>query len=348
VAEETPDEGPGTRGTSRPLDDLFDTFGKAVAAIAGLAAFVYVIGGLTVLARLQRLELPEESVIPEIPRERLALIGLAQLLWTLVLGGAIAAIALWLIPGRRPGESWGAWLRRLPQEEKRKWIPALALLAVIVLIAPWSINGLAYVAVLLVGMTWFIGHGRDRPLLALLVALLLAGTVTVLRELEFPGRFTRGEVTLTRDSASLFPEARRDERSPRLAELDEGSTISPRRTRTIERREDRVIDHRNARVIETTDDAVLIGFEGRRQGAHEEQAEVRLPPVLVVIPRESVARIRYIPREDPASHSNSVAQKVLGTSPPPLPLMCLIPSCEWDDTGDVESNEPAFSAPFVF
>jgi hypothetical protein len=348
VADETPVESAGARGTRRlPLDDLFDTFGKAVAAIAGLAAFVYVIGGLTVLARLQRLELPAESVVPEIPRERLALIGLAQLLWTLVLGGAIAALALWLIPGRRSSESWREWLGRLPREEKRKWIPALALLAVIVLIAPWSINGLAYVAVLLVGMAWFIGHARDRPLLALLVALLLAGTVTVLRELEFPGRFTRGEVTLTRDSAPLFPEARRDELSERLQ--PGGSPIGPGRTAAIEHREDRVIDHRNARVIETTDDAVLIGFEGRRQGKVERDREIRLPPALVVIPRESVARIRYIPQEDPASHSNSVAQTVLGTSsPPPLPLMCLIPSCEWDEKPDVESTEPAWSAPFVF
>ena len=76
------------------LGELFDTLGKALAALAGLAVFVYVIGGLTVLARLERLELPAESVVPEIPRERLALLGLAQLLWTLVLGGAIAVLAL--------------------------------------------------------------------------------------------------------------------------------------------------------------------------------------------------------------------------------------------------------------
>jgi hypothetical protein len=31
----------------------------------------------------------------------------------------------------------------------------------------------------------------------------------VLRELEFPARFTRAEVTLTRENAPLFPEARR-------------------------------------------------------------------------------------------------------------------------------------------
>ena len=122
----------------------------------------------------------------------------------------------------------------------------------IVLIAPWSIDGLAYVAVLLVGMAWFIGHGRDRPLLAL-----------------------------------------------------RSTAIGPKRTSAIERRDARVIDHLNARIIETTDDAVLIGFEGERQ-------------------------------------------KVLGTSPRPLPLMCKIPSCEWDETADVESYEPAWSAPFVF
>jgi hypothetical protein len=79
------------------LGDLFNGVAETLGTLAGLAVFVYVIGGLSVLARLDRLELPAEAVIPEIPRERLALLGLAQLLWTLVLGGAIAALALWLI-----------------------------------------------------------------------------------------------------------------------------------------------------------------------------------------------------------------------------------------------------------
>jgi len=314
-----------------PLSDLFDQFGKALASLAGLAVFIYVIGGLTVLARLQRLELPPEAVIPEIPRERLALLGLAQLLWTLVLGGAIAALALWLVPGRRRGEAWKAWLQRLRREQKREWIPALVLLGVIILIAPWSINGLIYVALLLSGIAWFIVRGRDRPLVGVLLALLLAGTVTVLRELEFPARFTRAEVTLTREAAPLFPAAARPR--PRSGSSDESSH--------------RVIEAANARVIETTEDQVLIGYESPAQNAREAD-QGRLPPALLLIPRDSVARILYEVPDDPASHSNSLAQEVFGMSPPPLPLMCLIPSCEWDDTSDVESNEPAWSAPFVF
>ena len=306
------------------LGELFDTLGKALAALAGLAVFVYVIGGLTVLARLERLELPAEAVVPEIPRERLALLGLAQLLWTLVLGGAIAALALWLIPPRELGESWRRWLGRLPGHEKRKWIPALALLAVIVLIAPWSVNGLVYLAALLLGVAWFIGRGRDRPLIGVLLALALAGAVTVLRELEFPARFTRAEVTLTRESAPLFPEARRGKGS------------------------ERAIETAAARVIETTDDQVLIGYESPAQAKRELDTGTNLPPALLVIPRDSVARIFYEVPEDPASHSNSLAQEVFGMSPDPLPLMCLIPSCEWDDTSDVEHAEPAWSAPFVF
>jgi hypothetical protein len=313
------------RGERRlELGELFDTVGKALAALAGLAVFVYVIGGLTVLARLERLELPAEAVVPEIPRERLALLGLAQLLWTLVLGGTIAALALWLIPAREPGESWRTWLGRLPRQGKRKWIPALALLAVIVLIAPWSVNGLIYLAALLLGVAWFIAKGRDRPVIGVVLALALAGGVTVLRELEFPARFTRAEVTLTRESAPLFPEARRGAGS------------------------ERVIETAAARVIETTDDQVLIGYESPGQAEQETATGARLPPALLVIPRESVARLFYEVPEDPASHSNSLAQEVLGVSPTPLPLMCLIPSCEWDDTGDVEHDEPAWSAPFVF
>ncbi len=289
------------------------------------------IGGLTVLARLQRLELPPEAVIPEIPRERLALLGLAQLLWTLVLGGAIAALALWLIPGRRRGEPWKAWFQRLRREQKRRWVPALVLLAAIVVIAPWSINGLFYVAALLLGIAWFVVRGRDRPVVAVLLALLLAGVVTVLRELEFPARFTRAQVTLTRESAKLFPEAVR----PR-SQTGNSHEISPR-----------VIETENARVIETTDDQVLIGYESPAQNALEGD-QGRLPPALLVIPRDLVARILYEVPRDPASHSNSLAQELFGMSPPPLPLMCLIPSCEWDENGDVESNEPAWSAPFVF
>jgi hypothetical protein len=103
-----------------------------------------------------------------------------------------------------------------------------------------------------------------------------------------------------------------------------------------------------ARVIETTDDQVLIGYESPGQAAQETATDERLPPALLAIPRESVARLYYEVPEDPASHSNSIAQEVFGVSPAPLPLMCLIPSCEWDDTGDVEHDEPAWSAPFVF
>jgi hypothetical protein len=330
------------------LADLFKGVGEALGTIAGLAVFVYAIGGLSVLARLERLELPAEPVLPEIPRERLALLGLSQLLWTLVLGGAIAALALWLIPGRRTGESWRAWLERLPREEKRRWIPALVLLVVIVLIAPVSVNGLFYLAALFLGIAWFVASPRERPLVWVLLALLVAGIVTVLRELEFPARFTRAEVTLTKGSAPLFPEARKDVLSRRVIELEDASagSIGPAKLRKIERRDARVIQERSARVIETTADQVLIGFESRKQQQTENETGERLPPALVVIPRDSVARLRYEIHEDPASHSNSVAQKVLG-SPGPLPLMCLIPSCEWDET-DVESDEPAWSAPFVF
>jgi hypothetical protein len=330
----------------RPAD-LFKGVAETLGTLAGLAVFVYVIGGLSVLARLERLELPAEAVIPQIPRERLALLGLAQLLWTLVLGGAIAAIALWLIPAQRPGDSWKEWLRRLRREEKRRWIPAAVLLLVIVLIAPWSVNGAIYLALLLAGIAWFIVNGRERPLVGALLALVVAGAITVLRELEFPARFTRAEVTLSRDSASEFPEATKDVVNPRLDDARDDS-LEPAKLRAIERINAHVIDERSARVIETTPEEVLIGFESQKQQTTETKTKDRLPPALVVIPRDSVARLRYEVPEDPASHSNSIAQELVGMSPPPLPLMCLIPSCEWDENGDVEANEPAWSAPFVF
>jgi hypothetical protein len=339
---------PATAGQPR-LADLFNGVAETLATLAGLAVFVYVIGGLSVLARLDRLKLPAEAVIPEVPRERLALLGLAQLLWTLVLGGAIAALALWLLPTLSPGESWSSWGRRLLREEKRKWIPAAVLLLVIILIAPWSVNGVIYLVLLLAGIAWFIVNGTERPLVGALLVLLVAGALTVLRELEFPGRFTRAEVTLTRESVSDFPEAVRDvvKVNLRLKEARSGA-LEAEKARAIEQINARMIDEKSARVIATTPEEVLIGFEGRKQQKLEEESMDRLPPALVVIPRDSVARLRYEIPDDPASHSNSIAQELVGMSPPPLPLMCLIPSCEWDENGDKEVNEPAWSAPFVF
>lgn len=337
------------------LADLFNGVAETLATLAGLAVFVYVIGGLSVLARLDRLKLPAEAVIPEVPRERLALLGLAQLLWTIVLGGAIAALALWLIPTLSPGESWSSWGRRLLREEKRKWIPAAVLLLVIILIAPWSVNGVIYLVLLLAGIAWFIVNGTERPLVGALLVLLVAGALTVLRELEFPGRFTRAEVTLSRDVASEFPEATKDVVNPQLDKVRtdllkpaKARAFKPAKARAIKRINARMIDERSARVIATTPEEVLIGFEGRQQQKSEAASMDRLPPVLVVIPRDSVARLRYEVPDDPASHSNSIAQELVGMSPPPLPLMCLIPSCEWDENGDEELNEPAWSAPFVF
>jgi hypothetical protein len=303
-------------GELRP-SSLFDTVGKALGSLAGLAIFVYVVGGLTVLARLRRVDLPPEVVIPEIPRERLALIGLAQLLWTLVLGGLIAALAIWLLPDREPEETWGHWWARLRGHGKRKWIPALFVVVAIVLIAPLSANGLAYVAILLLGVILFVGWGRRRGrLVSFLVALVLAGAVTVLRQLEFPTPFAGAEVTLTPDAA------------PRIPEAQDGVIL--------------------ARVVETTSDDIMLSYQSPENKRLKEEKGIRQPPRLLVIPRDSVARIRYQVAPHSASHSNSIAQEVIGFSPPPLPLMCLIPTCEWDETSDVELGEPSSSPPFVF
>ena len=284
---------------------LFDTVGKALASLAGLAVFVYVIGGLTVLARLRRIDLPAEVVIPKIPRERLALIGLAQLLWTLVLGGLVAALAIWLLPARQPEETWRQWSARLVAEDKRKWIPAVFGLAAIVLIAPLSVNGLAYVGTLLLGVVSFVAWSQRRGrLVSFLVALLLAGAVTVLRQLEFPTPFAGAEVTLAPGKARLIPEAH------------DGLIL--------------------ARVVETTNDDILLSYQSPENKRLKEEKGIRQPPRLLVIPRDSVARIRYQLPPNSQSQSNSIAQEVVGFSPPPLPLMCLIPTCEWDATSNVE------------
>jgi hypothetical protein len=301
------------------LGELFDTLGKGIAVVAGLAIFVYIVGGLTMVARMERLDLPAEVVIPEIPRERLAVLGLAQVLWTLILGGLIAAVALWLMPSRRHGESWPLWRRRVLRDDRHWWISAAVVLASIVLIAPASANGAIYLGLLLLGVAWFVGWGRGvNPLVAMAVVLVVSGAVTVLRQLEFPSPFTYAHVSLKADAAELVPE------------------VSPTSGYII------------ARMIEVSDDDLLMAYESPEQNASEEATGERRPPVLLTIPRDSVQRISYRLPKDPQSHSNSIAQHLFGLSPSPLPLMCLIPTCEWDETDDVESDEPSFSAPFVF
>ena len=288
---------------------------QGLGSLAGLAVFVYVVGGLTVLARLRRIDLPAEVVIPKIPRERAY--GLAQLLWTLVLGGLVAALAIWLLPAREPEETWRQWSARLVAQDKRKWIPAVFGLAAIVLIAPLSVNGLAYVGILLLGVVSFVAWSRRRGrLVSFLVALLLAGAVTVLRQLEFPTPFAGAEVTLAPGKAPLIPEAH------------DGLIL--------------------ARVVETTNDEILLSYQSPENKQLKTEKGIRQPPRLLVIPRDSVARIRYQLPPNSQSQSNSIAQELVGFSPPPLPLMCLIPTCEWDATNNVELAEPTASPPFVF
>jgi hypothetical protein len=103
-----------------------------------------------------------------------------------------------------------------------------------------------------------------------------------------------------------------------------------------------------ARVVETTSDDILLSYQTPENKELKQERGIRNPPRLLVIPRDSVARIRYQVAPHAASHSNSIAQEVIGFSPPPLPLMCLIPTCEWDETSDVELGEPSSSPPFVF
>jgi hypothetical protein len=163
----------------------------------------------------------------------------------------------------------------------------------------------------------FVAWSRRRGrLVSFLVALLLAGAVTVLRQLEFPTPFAGAEVTLTPESAPHIPEA-----------------------------QDGVI---LARVVETTDDEILLSYQTQENKTLKEEKGIRQPPRLLVIPRDSVARVRYQLAPGSQSHSNSLAQEMVGFSPPPLPLMCLIPTCEWDETSDVELAEPTSSPPFVF
>jgi hypothetical protein len=142
--------------------------------------------------------------------------------------------------------------------------------------------------------------------------------VTVLRQLEFPTPFTAANVTLTSESAALIQED----------DVTEG-----------------VI---HARVVQTTGDEILLSWESKEQNEREERTGERLPPRLLVVPRDSVEEIRYQLPSKPQSHSDSLVQHMVGRSPPPLPLMCLIPTCEWDESSGVEVGEPTFSPPFVF
>jgi hypothetical protein len=308
--------------------EFFDSLGKALAVVAGLAIVVYIIGGLGMYARLQRQGLPPEAIVPEIPRERLALLGLTQLLVTVVLG----LLLVWLarrVPAREPQESWRVWWQRVVAN----WAFMAASVAgflIVVLLAPWSVNGVLLIVLLLVAFVWFLGWGRRvDPIVVFAVALAVAVGFTVLRQLEFPTPHTMATVTLTPRGAELVPEARLVEEAVLLEGAD-GTELE-----AGPQAENRVI---RGRVLVTTDSELLLGWESQVQRLQEtETGEQDL--TLLRIPRSRVGELAYDAQKDPVTFSDSVVGKLGGPD-----LKCLIPICQ------LGSNEEsrASGIPFFF
>jgi hypothetical protein len=272
--------------------EFFDSLGKALAVVAGLAIVVYIIGGLSMYARLQRQGLLAEAVVPEIPRERLAVLGLTQLLVTIILG-LLLVWAARRLPARGAGELWSEWWPRV-RGSKAFLVAAVVVVAAALLITPVSWNGALSAVLVLGALCWFLAWGRRvDPLLLFLVALGVAVAFTVLRQLEFPTQLSPGTVILTEKGAERVPEAVNGE-----------------------------ID---ARVIAFTDDEVLLGYESPEQIAREDVTGQQEDLVLLRIPRKSVATIAYDLPKDPVSFSESLPETLFGYPK----LKCLPPTCQW-------------------
>jgi hypothetical protein len=276
--------------------DFVDRFGKALGAVAGLAIVVYIVGGIGVYARLQRQALPPEAIVPEVPREQLVFLGLGQLFITTVLG----FLLLWAtrrMPGRLPDEGWDAWVQRVRTQKVFLALLAGAFVAILVL-TPYSTNGLI-AAMLLVGfVAWVLGWGwRVGPIVLVSVALAVAITYTVVRVSEFPPPYTTATVRLTAEAGQLVPE-------------DQDGVV-------------------RARVLSVTDDEVLLGYESSEQRAREAETGVQMDLSLIRLPRDAVGEILYDAPRNPASFSESVTEHVFGAPN----VMCIVPTCQAGSAG---------------
>jgi hypothetical protein len=70
---------------------------QAVGAAAGIVAFVYLVGGLVIRARLGALDLPQDPTVSLIPRETILIAGARVLVPTFGLGLFVVAL-VWLLP----------------------------------------------------------------------------------------------------------------------------------------------------------------------------------------------------------------------------------------------------------
>ena len=110
--------------------DLLETLEKLTAVVGGLAALVYLTGGLALQIRLGAVRLPSSAAVPQLPREFLISQGL------LIVAPAVGVAVLvgWLA-------RWAVRWRGVPETDAVRWRRISTILAIIAGLACYAVIG---------------------------------------------------------------------------------------------------------------------------------------------------------------------------------------------------------------
>ena len=163
------------------------------AAVAGLVAFVLVLGGIVMWLRFRKAELPADQAVALMTREQMLSIGLRLMVLPTIISGALAMALAGMAPTLRAS-------RRFRVALATAGILAVALL--VVLPATWAT--LTWVSLLLVIVYAWRGFGLRRPApnwtpppwrLAA-VAVLAAALISLGRQIDEPVQLLQADATI--------------------------------------------------------------------------------------------------------------------------------------------------------
>jgi hypothetical protein len=80
------------RGERRRIEELLTTVGTVAGALAGLAGFVYLVGGLVMWLRFRTADLPADQGVALMSKEQLFVVGLRLMIIPLLVTGTLAAL----------------------------------------------------------------------------------------------------------------------------------------------------------------------------------------------------------------------------------------------------------------
>src|SRR3954470_15887412 len=116
---------PGAEHAPSRIENWLTRAGTAAGAVAGLAGFVYLVGGVVMWLRFRTADLPADQGVALMAREQLFVVGLRLMILPLLVTGALVTLLA---------------LRATSERTRRvvSWVAILTIAAVLLLIVVWA------------------------------------------------------------------------------------------------------------------------------------------------------------------------------------------------------------------